>query len=164
MNILEKKILTAHCWGYLSCFYLNVIKGVPVVAQWKRIRLGTKRLPVRSLASLSGLRIWWCCELWCRSQKWLTSCVAVVSAGDCSADFTLAWEPPYAVDVAFKRKKRQWNKINVIKAIIYKTQLENSRNFKCMKFLFCLWEAVLVTWAICEDKLFCITKWWAYGI
>ena len=35
--------------------------GVSVVAQWKQIRLGTMRLPVQSLASLSGLRIWCCC-------------------------------------------------------------------------------------------------------
>ena len=34
--------------------------GVPIVVQWKRIRLGTMRLPVRSLALLSGLRIWQC--------------------------------------------------------------------------------------------------------
>ena len=43
----------------------------------KRIRLGTMRLQVRSLASLSGLRIWCCHELWCGSQTWLGSCVAM---------------------------------------------------------------------------------------
>ena len=42
--------------------------GAPVVAQQKRIQLGTMRLWVRSLALLSGLRIQHCCELWCRSQ------------------------------------------------------------------------------------------------
>ena len=52
-------------------------EGVPLVAQWKRIRLGTMKLRVRSLASLSGLRIWHCRELWCRSQMRLRSCVAV---------------------------------------------------------------------------------------
>ena len=30
--------------------------GVPVVAQWKRIWLGTMRLQVQSLASFSGLK------------------------------------------------------------------------------------------------------------
>ena len=35
------------------------------------------RLWVRSLASLSGLRIWCCRGLWCRLQTWLGSCVAV---------------------------------------------------------------------------------------
>ena len=38
------------------------------MAQQKRIRLGTMRLQVRSLASLSGLRILHFHELWCRSQ------------------------------------------------------------------------------------------------
>ena len=47
----------------------DIHPGAPVaVAQSKRIRLGTMRLQVRSLASLSGLRIRRCCELWCRSQ------------------------------------------------------------------------------------------------
>jgi len=51
--------------------------GVPVMAQWKWIWLGTMRLQVWSLALLSGLRIWHCRELWCRSQKRLRSRVAV---------------------------------------------------------------------------------------
>ena len=56
--------------------------GVPFVAQRKQIRLGTMRLQVRSLASLSGLRIQ-CCrelELWCRSQMRLRSGGAVAVA------------------------------------------------------------------------------------
>ena len=32
--------------------------GVPIVAQGKQIQLGTMKLQVRPLASLSGLRIW----------------------------------------------------------------------------------------------------------
>ena len=51
--------------------------GVPIVAQQKRIHLGTMRLWVRSLALFSGLRIWCCHELWCRLQMWLRSGVAV---------------------------------------------------------------------------------------
>ena len=35
---------------------------------------------VRSLALLSGLRIWRCHELWCRSQMRLRSAVAVALA------------------------------------------------------------------------------------
>ena len=58
--------------------YLKKVKrGVPVVAQWKRIQLGTMRLQVRSLALLDGLRIQHCGELWCRSQMWLGSDIAV---------------------------------------------------------------------------------------
>ena len=37
----------------------------------------TLRLLVQSLSSLSGFRIWRCHELWCRSQMWLGSGVAV---------------------------------------------------------------------------------------
>ena len=40
----------------------------PIVAQWKRIQLGTMRLWIQSLASLSGLRIGHCHELWCKSK------------------------------------------------------------------------------------------------
>ena len=56
------------------------LHGVPVEVQWKRIRLGTTRLRVQSLASLSGLRIRHCRELWCRSQTQLGSGVAVAVA------------------------------------------------------------------------------------
>ena len=38
------------------------------------------RMLVRSLASLSRLRIEHCSELWCRLQTWLTSGVAVAVA------------------------------------------------------------------------------------
>ena len=54
--------------------------GVPIVAQRKRIRLGTMRFQVRSLASLSGLEIWGCPELWCSLQTWLGFCIAVAMA------------------------------------------------------------------------------------
>ena len=59
------------------------------MAQWKQICLVSMRTQVRSLASLCGLGIWrchelWCrwrChELWCRWQTWLGSGVAVVVA------------------------------------------------------------------------------------
>ena len=51
--------------------------GVSIMAQQKRIQLGTMRLQVRSLALLSGLKIQCCCELLCRLQIWLGSDVAV---------------------------------------------------------------------------------------
>ena len=81
--------------------------GVPIMVQPKRIQLGTMRLQVRSLASLSGLRIsvamscgvdhrcgWdltllW---LWCRPA-------ATASIGP------LAWKPPYAMGAALKGQK-----------------------------------------------------------
>ena len=52
--------------------------GVPVVAQQKQIRLGTMRLRVCSPASICGLRIRHCHELWCRLQMRLRSGIAVV--------------------------------------------------------------------------------------
>ena len=52
-------------------------RGVPVMAQRKQIWLVSMKTWVRSLASLSGLRIWRCLELWCRLQTWLGSGVAV---------------------------------------------------------------------------------------
>ena len=45
-----------------------------------RIRLGTIRFRVWSLASLTGLRIRHCHELWCRSQTRLGSGIAVALA------------------------------------------------------------------------------------
>ena len=48
-----------------------------LVAQQKRIWLVSMRTWVWSLALLSVLRIQHCCELWCRSQIWLGSGVAV---------------------------------------------------------------------------------------
>ena len=38
--------------------YQKEMKGVPIVAQWKQIRLVSLRMQVGSLASLRGLRIW----------------------------------------------------------------------------------------------------------
>ena len=47
----------------------EVVGSIPGLTQW-----------VRSLASLGGLRIQHCCELWCRSQTWLGFDVAVAVA------------------------------------------------------------------------------------
>ena len=48
------------------------------------------RMQVQSPTSLSGLRIQLYGELWCRSQRWLGSCVAmaVVQADSCSSSST----------------------------------------------------------------------------
>ena len=55
----------------------TVFGGVPVLAQWKQIQLGTMRLQVRSLASLSELKLHCYSELWCRLKMRLGSGVAV---------------------------------------------------------------------------------------
>ena len=69
-----------------------MLYGVPVLVQWKQIRLGTVRLQVRSLALLSGLRIRCCRKLQCRLQTQLGSDIAVVvavaQAHSCSSNST----------------------------------------------------------------------------
>ena len=42
---------------------IKLFLGVPIVVQWKQIRLRTMRLRVWTLASFIGLRIWYCHEL-----------------------------------------------------------------------------------------------------
>ena len=80
-------------------------KGVPIMAQQKWIWLVSMRTQVRSLASLSGLRIWCCesCGVGCRRGSdpvllWLWRRPAAISPIG-----PLAWELPYAGGVALKR-------------------------------------------------------------
>ena len=70
------------------------------------------RLRVRSLASLSGLRIQHCRELRCRSQTGLGPCiaVAVVQAGSSAPIQALAWEFSYAEGMALKKDKEKKRK------------------------------------------------------
>ena len=93
-------------------------------------------MQVQSLALLSGLRIWRCRELWCRSQMRLGSGVAVSCGVDrrCSLDLVLpwlwrrpaataligllAWEPLYAVGEALKSKNKQTNKNTVYTVVL----------------------------------------------
>ena len=67
------------------------------MVQWKRIQLGTMRLQVLSLASLSGLKIRCCHELWCRSQTWLGSDVAVAVVYACSHSSN--WTPSLGTSI-----------------------------------------------------------------
>ena len=69
------------------------------MAQWKRIRLGTMMLRVRSLALLSELRIQCCCGSgvgW-----WLQLRLD-----------PLAWEPPHATCLALKKRTKRQNNNN----------------------------------------------------
>ena len=84
--------------------------GVPVLAQWKRIRLGTIRLRVSSLASFNGLRIWHCHELWFRSQTWLGSCVAVAVAVGWSSDSTSSLGTSICLRCGLKKQKEKKKK------------------------------------------------------
>ena len=58
---------------------------------WHREKnLVSMRMRIQTLPSPSGLGIWHCCELWCRSQTWLRSCIAVAAAqaSSCSSVLT----------------------------------------------------------------------------
>ena len=59
-----------------------------ILAQQKLIQLVSMKAPVQSLDLLSGLRIQHCRDLWCRSQTWLRSGVAVVQASNYSSVLT----------------------------------------------------------------------------
>ena len=84
--------------------------GIPAVAQWKQIGPVTTRLRVRSLASLSGLRIRHCCELWFRLQTWLRSQVAVAVAGSCSSDSTPSLGTSMCCGCGSKKEKKRKEK------------------------------------------------------
>ena len=89
--------------------------GVPVMVQWKQIRLGAMRLQVPSQASISGLRIRGCCELCCRSQTRLGSgmAVAVAVADSCSSNSTPSLGTSTCCECGPKKKKR--HKISKLK-------------------------------------------------
>ena len=76
------------------------------MVQWKRIQLGTMKLRVRSLASISGLRFGRCRGLCCRFRTQLRSCFAVAVARPAAIApiRPLDWEPPHAAGVALKRQ------------------------------------------------------------
>ena len=77
------------------------------MAQWLTILTRTHEDAGSSLASLSGLRIWRCPELWCRLQgrldpallwQWYTPTTTVPIP-------QLAWDFPYATGAALKSEK-----------------------------------------------------------
>ena len=89
------------------------------------------RLRVRSLDSLSGLRIRHCQELWCRSkmQLWSSVAVAVVEAGSYGSDST----PSLGTSICHrcgpkeqkkkkKKKKNLWNQCSAIQLAVGKLQ------------------------------------------
>ena len=80
------------------------------MAQWKWIWLISMRTQVQSLASLSGLMIWCCQELWCRSQMWQLDLVLLwlcCRPAAVALIWPLTWEPPYVLGVALKRPKKK---------------------------------------------------------
>ena len=99
---------------------LKLVKGVPVVAQWKGIRLLSMRMRVRSLALLSGVRIRRCLELWCRSQMWLKSGVTVagVQASGYSSDATPSLQTFICHGCSPKKTKKNFFVFKIKKTLI----------------------------------------------
>ena len=75
----------------------------------QRILLASMRMQVCSLASLGGLRIPCCHELWCRLQTQLRSCVAVavVWAGSSSSNSTPSLGTSMCHRCGPKKKEKQ---------------------------------------------------------
>ena len=76
----KKKEVSSHekTWRKSKCVLLSKrSQSGEFMEQWKRIQLESMRIRVRSLASLNGLRIRHCHELWCRLQMWPGSHVTV---------------------------------------------------------------------------------------
>ena len=88
--------------------------GVPVVAQRKQILLGTMRVWVQSLASLSGLRIQHChsCGVGHRHCSDLALLWLRCRPAAAAPIRPLAWEPPYAECAALKGQKTKKKKIS----------------------------------------------------
>ena len=78
----------------ITNFHLSKMGEFLVWCSGNKSDLGSMRLWVWSLASLSVLGIQRCCELWCRQAA-----VGLIRP--------LAWELPYATGVALKRKKKK---------------------------------------------------------
>ena len=64
-------------------------------------------LRVWFLASLSGLRILRCYELWCRLQTWLGSGIAVAMASNCSSGLTPSLGTSICLRLGFKKTKKK---------------------------------------------------------
>ena len=73
-------MLMSHRNQYLGFLLKIKLWGASFVVRRKRIQLASTRMQVWSLASLSGLRIQRCRELWCRLQMQLGSRLAVALA------------------------------------------------------------------------------------
>ena len=111
------------------------------MAERKRIQLGTMRLRVRSLASLGGLRILRCHELWCRSKMqlrsgvlWLWHKPAVVAPIR-----PLAWQFLYAAGADLKRQKDKKSKDTVHDFTEFTTEPVKEIMKEIMNIIFLSW-------------------------
>ena len=105
-------------WSELShdqqrSLYLDL--EFPLWLRALRTQLVSMRMQVLLLASLSGLRIRRCHELWCRSQMQLGSgvAVAVAWAGGYSSDWTPSLETSICHECGPKKTKKKKLFLNI---------------------------------------------------
>ena len=126
--------------------------GVPVVAQRKRIWLGTMRLGVWSQASLSGLRIWHCRELWYRLQTQVRSgvAVAVAVASSYSSDLTPSMGTSICRRCSPKKaKKKKREREHFLSYFLIHAQFPLTGETKCDQYLQC----TMKIWKFCPFNL-----------
>ena len=82
--------------------------GVPIVAQRVKNPTSIHEEAASALASLSGLGIQYCSELWCGSGMWLRPrlAVTVAQASGCSSDLTPSPEISICCRCGPKKKKK----------------------------------------------------------
>ena len=102
---------------------------------------------VWSLASLSGLRIWRCHELSCRSQMRPGSgvAVAVMQASGCSSNLTPSMGTSIGPGCGLKKKKKKNKKESVGDTLSKQSSLKLFEKLNCPEYLV-LWECCL-PWA-----------------
>ena len=87
------------------------------MAQWLRNPSSIPEDMVQSLASLSGVRIQCCYELWCKvtGVAWILSFCGCGIGQQLWLRFDpLAWEPPYVTHAALgKKKKKKKKQLNI---------------------------------------------------
>ena len=127
--------------------------GVLTVAQWKRTQLISMRMQVGSLASLIVSRIQHCHELWCRSQTWLRSGVAVAVASSCSSDLT----PSVGKSICRKfgpKKQSKWASNREGKLLkkpndtSWDLPQNNSMGVEERKWMSCRWNLTMSWWML----------------
>ena len=86
------------------------------------------RLRVWTLASISELRIWRCCELWHQltNAAQIPCCCGCGIGGSYSSDSTPSLEPPYAAPMALKAKEKKKRKSIFQVYLIIELPLENT--------------------------------------
>ena len=82
------------------------------MAQQKRTSLVSMKMRIRSLAPLSGLRIWRCQELWHRSQTCIRAGIAVASS--CSSHSTPSLRTYLCHRCGPKKKKKERKKCRIL--------------------------------------------------